>query len=65
MAVSAASPRGQDTSQRSPLFLAFELGAHTWRRGFTTGAAQRPRERWMPAGEGKVLREEIARAKQR
>src|SRR5713101_3293057 len=33
--------------------------------GFTTGAAQRPRERRMPAGAVQVLLEEIARAKQR
>jgi transposase len=65
MATSAASHSGQATPPRSSLFLAFELGANTWKLGFTTGAAQRPRERRMRAGDVKVLLEEIARAKQR
>lgn len=65
MAASAASHLGQDIPQRSPLFMAFELGANTWTLGLTTGAAQRARERRMPAGDVKVLLEEISRSKQR
>jgi transposase len=55
----------QATTPQPTLFLAFELGVNTWKLGFTTGAAQRPRERSMPAGAIHVLPEEIARAKQR
>ena len=65
MAAVAASHLGQDSVQRAPLFLAFELGANTWKLGFTPGAAQRARERQMSAGDVKTLCEEIARAKQR
>ena len=65
MAAAAASHRSQDIAQQSPLFLAFELGANTWKLGLTTGAAQRARERQMPAGDVKALCEEITRAKQR
>jgi transposase len=52
-------------TQQPPLFLAFELGNTTWRLGFTTGAAQRPRARTMPAGALQVLLAEMARAKPR
>ena len=55
MAASAASYTGQETTQRTPLFLAFELGANPWTLGFRTGAAQRPRERRMLAGAVQVL----------
>ncbi len=36
MVASAASYTGRETTQRTPLFLAFELGANTWNLGFTT-----------------------------
>jgi transposase len=65
MATAAAIHSTPATSHRPTLFLAFELGANTWKLGFTTGVAQRPRERQMPAGDTKTLLEEIARAKQR
>jgi transposase len=65
MATPAATGMDQATTQRPTLFLAFELGVNTWKLGFTTEAAQRPRERSMPAGAVHVLHEEIARAKQR
>jgi transposase len=65
MATLAATRTDQATTQRPTLFLAFELSVTTWKLGFTTGAAQRPRERHMPAGALPVLQEEIARAKQR
>jgi transposase len=65
MATRAATCIDPQTTHRPTLFLAFELGVNTWKLGFTTGAAQRPRERNMPAGAVHVLHEEIARAKQR
>jgi transposase len=55
----------QDTLSQPTLFLAFELGQHTWKLGFTIGMAQQPRERTIPAGALDILQQEIARAKQR
>jgi transposase len=54
-----------DTSDRPALFLAFELGANQWKLGFTIGAAQRPRERNVPARNLEAVREEIRKAKER
>jgi transposase len=54
-----------ETTDRPALFLAFELGVNQWKLGFTTGAAQRPRERNVPARHLEAVREEIRRAKQR
>jgi transposase len=65
MATPAATGTDQVTTPRPTLFLAFELGVTTWKLGCTTGAAQRPRERSIPAGARHVLHEELARAKPR
>jgi transposase len=65
MATPAATRMDQEATHHPTLFLAFELGVNTWKLGFTTGPAQRPRERSIPAGAVHVLHEEIARAKQR
>lgn len=65
MAIPAATRMDQDTTHRPPLFLAVELGVNSWKLGFTIGAAQRPRERRIPAGAVHVLHEEIAQAKRR
>jgi transposase len=65
MATPVATCKDQATTPPPTLFLAFELGVTTWKLGVTTGAAQRPRERAMPAGTIQVLHEEMARAKQR
>ena len=54
-----------ETTDRPALFLAFELGANQWKLGFTTGAAQRPRERNVPARHIEAVREEIRKAKER
>jgi transposase len=54
-----------DTIDRPALFLAFELSANQWKLGFTTGAAQRPRERNVPARHLEAVREEIRKAKER
>jgi transposase len=55
----------QQTACTPPLFLAFELGENKWKLGCTTGAAQRPRERQVAAGECATVLEEMRRAKQR
>jgi transposase len=65
MATSVTTRMDQAITHRPTLFLAFELGVNTWKLGFTTGAAQRPRERSMPAGAIHILDEEIAQAKRR
>jgi transposase len=55
----------QQSACTPTLCLAFELGETTWKLGFTTGAAPRPRERQGAAGEGPTVVEEICRAKHR
>ena len=47
------------------LLLAFELGEHTWKLGFTIGIGQRPRVRQIPAGAVERVRDEVRRAKRR
>jgi transposase len=47
------------------LYLAFELGWTSWDLGFTTGMAQKPRLRTIPARDLDALPREIRRAKQR
>ena len=54
-----------ETTDRPALFLAFALGANHWKLGFTTGAAQRPRERNVSARHLEAVREEIRKAKER
>jgi hypothetical protein len=65
MATTATRPGHQAPAFPPTLFLAFELGGHTWKRGGPTGAAPRPRERQDPAGDGHPVLEEIRRAKSR
>jgi transposase len=65
MATNAKRHLSQETTSTPTLFLAFELGVSTWRLGFTTGAAQRPRERQWPAGAVHTVLVEIGRAKPR
>jgi transposase len=65
MATTATTHVHQETACTPTLFLAFELGVNTWKLGFTTGAAQRPRERPVPAGACQTVLEEIRRAKSR
>jgi transposase len=55
----------QETPPQHTLFLAFELGQHTWKLGFTIGVAQPPRERTISAGDMAGLQQESLRAKQR
>src|SRR5262252_7953629 len=65
MATTATTHVNQETAFTPTLFLAFELGENKWKLGCTTGAAQRPRERQAPAGDGQAVLEEIRRAKSR
>jgi transposase len=65
MATTATTRVNQETAFTPTLFLAFELGVNKWKLGFTTGAAQRPRERQVPAGDCHTVLEEIRRAKSR
>jgi transposase len=65
MATAATTCIDQETAFTPTLFLAFELGVNKWKLGFTTGAAQRPRERQVPAGDCQTVLEEIRRAKSR
>ena len=54
------------TPQAAPkLYLAFELGWTTWNLAFTTGMAQKPRLRTIPARDLDGLQREIQRARQR
>jgi transposase len=55
----------ESTSAAGVLLLAFELSERTWKLGFSTGRAQRPRLREIPAGAVDRLVEEVARAKAR
>ena len=59
MVTTATTRVDQETAGTPTLFLAFELGVNKWKLGFTTGAAQRPRERRVPAGDCHKVREEI------
>lgn len=65
MATTATTRLEQDTTFTSTLLLAFELGVDNWKLGFTTGMAQRPRERSVTAGDVQAVLEEMARAKRR
>jgi len=65
MATPATTRLNQETAFTPPLFLAFALGVNQWQRGFTTGAAQRPRERQGPAGDGQTILEARRRATSR
>ena len=65
MATTATIRVDPETAFTPTLFLAFELGENKWKLGCTTGAAQRPRERQVPAGDCQAVLEEIRRAKSR
>ena len=65
MATTATTRGNQETAFTPTLVLEFALGVNTWKLGFTTGAAQRPRERQVPAGDCQTVLEEIRRAKSR
>ena len=52
----------QEIPDRPALVLAFDLGVKHWTRGCTPGAAQRPRERHVPARPLEAGPEAIRRA---
>jgi transposase len=64
MAASAVTRVDQRTISRPTLFLVFALRTSTWTLGCTTGAAQRPRARHVPARPIAAMQEEITRATQ-
>ena len=55
----------QGTTPERVLFMAFELSEKTWKRGFTTGPGQKPRERGVAARNQARVLQEVAQAKQR
>jgi hypothetical protein len=66
MATTATIRVDQETGFTPPLSLAFEWGENQWKLGGTTGAAQRPQERHVPAGAcQEAVGEERRRAKSR
>jgi hypothetical protein len=65
MATTAMPRVAQETPYPPPRSLAFALGVHQWQRGFTTGAAQRPRARHVPARHLETVQEESRRAQHR
>ncbi len=56
---------GESTLPDACLLVAFELSERTWKLGFTSGLAQRPRVRAVPAGGLERVLEEVRRAKVR
>jgi transposase len=60
-----ATTRTVECTADATLWLAFELGSTKWMLGLTTGAAQKPRLRTIPAGDLPRLTREIAAAKVR
>jgi transposase len=65
MTITATPRKDQHRTEQPTLFLAFEPGVNTWKLAITTGAAQRPRERSVPAGDVQAVQEELGRAKRR
>jgi transposase len=65
MATTATIRVDPETVCTPTLFLACELGENTWKLGGTTGAAQGPRERQVPAGDCQAVLEERRRATRR
>src|SRR5918998_2292997 len=61
----AATRNRHDTTPEATLFVAFELSEKTWKLGFTTGHAQKPRERTVSARQQERVLDEIAQAKRR
>jgi transposase len=57
--------RRKDSTRAAVLYLGFELGRKEWKLGFTTGMAQKPRERTIPAGDVSALEAEIEGSRRR
>lgn len=66
MPTAKTARNGQGSERSVPvLYVAFELGRRHWKLGFTTGMAQRPRERTIPAGDLPRLEAEFEQAQRR
>lgn len=52
----------RSVQRTATLYLAFELGKCSWRLGFSTGPAQKPRQRTISARDGGAVLREIERA---
>jgi transposase len=63
--MSATHDRDRTTSDRAPLYLAFELGWTSWGLAFGTAPAAPPRRVTIPARDLDSLRREIDRARRR
>jgi transposase len=61
----AATHHEQSNPTEAMLFVACELSEKTWKRGFTTGHGQKPRERTVTARHHEHVLDEIAQAKRR
>src|SRR5437016_4092272 len=61
----SATRNVRESLTEGTLFVAFELSEKTWKLGFTTGHAQKPRERSIPARDQERVLNEIAQAKRR
>jgi transposase len=62
--MSATRENDSNTSE-VVLYMAMELSENTWKLGFSTGMAQKPRRRDMTAKDVEALRAEVAAAKER
>jgi transposase len=65
MTITATTRHDQQSTEQPTLFLACELGVNPWKLACTTGPAQRPRERRVPARDLAAVREESVGATQR
>jgi transposase len=65
MATSTVIGIAQRPTPHATVFVAFALRLHTWKLGFTTGNAQRPRERSVLARDIAAVQQEITSARPR
>ena len=63
--MTTATPNEHSTTPERVLFMALELREKTWKFGFPTGPAQKPRERGVAARHQARVLQEVAQAKQR
>ena len=61
----SATHKNKFSTVDTVLHLALELSEKEWKLAFSTGAAQKPRRRDIPARDIEALRQEIATAKER
>lgn len=61
----SATRKNDCSTSEVVLYMAMELSENIWKLGFSTGMAQKPRRRDMPARDVQALRAEVAAAKER